>query len=57
MTNEVEAYPGELKELRSKVSQLENELMRCKPQEARVRVSGVPYEVYLKQQENLKQQK
>jgi hypothetical protein len=57
MTNEVEAYPGELKELRSKVSQLENELMTYKPQETRVRVSGVPYEVYLKQQENLKQQK
>jgi len=57
MTNEVEAYSGELKELRSKVAQLENELMRYKPQETRVRVSGVPYEVYLKQQENLKQQK
>jgi len=57
MTNEVETYPGELKELRSKVAQLENELMRYKPQETKVRVSGVPYEVYLKQQENLKQQK
>jgi hypothetical protein len=45
MNNEVEAYPGELKELRSKVTQLENELLRYKPQETKVRVSGVPYEV------------
>ncbi len=57
MNEEVESYPGELKELRSKVTQLENELMRYKPQETKVRVSGVPYEVYLKQQEKLKQQK
>ena len=45
MNEEVESYPGELKELRSKVAQLENELMKYKPQQSKARVSGVPYEV------------
>lgn len=45
MNNEVEAYPGELRELRDKVAQLEKELLKCKPQDQRVRISGVPYEV------------
>jgi hypothetical protein len=45
MNLEIEAYPGELRELRNKVAQLENELLKYKPQDQRVRVSGVPYEV------------
>lgn len=45
MNLEVEAYLGELRELRNKVVQLENELLKYKPQDQRVRVSGVPYEV------------
>ena len=45
MNLEVETYSGELRELRDKVAQLEKELLKYKPQDQRVRVSGVPYEV------------
>ena len=46
----VESYVGELRFLRERVKELEEELLKYKPQDQRVRVSGVPYEVDLKQQ-------
>lgn len=53
MNNEVEAYVGELRFLREKVKQLEEELLKYKPKEKMVRVSGVPYEVNFR---NIKQE-
>ncbi len=45
MNHAVESYVGELMFLREKVKELEEELLKYKPQDQRVRVSGVPYEV------------
>lgn len=49
MNNEVEAYVGELRFLRNRVKELEEQLKHESQQ--KVRVSGVPYEVDLRSQE------
>jgi hypothetical protein len=51
MNNEIEAYVGELRFLRERVKELEKELLKYRPKQSKVRVSGVPYEVDLNSQE------
>lgn len=53
MNNEIEAYVGELRFLRNRVKELEEELLKYKPQDQRIRVSGVPYEIDFR---NIKQE-
>ena len=53
MNNEIEAYVGKLRFLRNRVKELEEELLKYKPQDQRIRVSGVPYEIDFR---NIKQE-